>query len=153
MSKDTYTPQHNGISGLEEYGDGPGEHGAMSRYIRPVGTVFHKGRPIIGRTNTPGTVAEYFAKSKIELVVRTHTAFSYADPRAWRAEYVRGFKNQCPTRWADGALRFSPGWDSSKAARVTPDQLSSDGNTSGGFAGRSARPGWYSDREAGRPNG
>lgn len=111
MSNNIYTPQHNGIEGLSEFGDAPGEYGAQSRYIRPAGTVYHDGRPIIGRTTTPTSVAEYFAGGKIELVERAHTAFSYADPRGWRIEFVRGFKTQCPTKWADGALRFSPGWD------------------------------------------
>jgi hypothetical protein len=136
MNKDTYTPQHNGISGLEEYGDGPGEHGAVSRYIRPTGTVFHKGRPIIGRTNTPTAVAEYFTKGNVELVVRAHTAFSYAAPRGWRIEYVRGFKNQCPTKWADGALRFSPGWDTSSKVAAS-DKLVDGSNCYGGELGHS----------------
>lgn len=79
-TNDNYTPQHDGIAGLEDFG--AVEHGTNYEFCRPV---YVDGKRVVGPTYEPALVAEFFRRG--------------------------GKVTKCPTRWADNALRFSPGWD------------------------------------------
>jgi len=55
MNKNYYTPQNNGIAGLEEYGDI--EHGTNYEVCKPV---YVDGVRAVGPTYEPALVADYF---------------------------------------------------------------------------------------------
>lgn len=103
---DFYTPRYNGTAGLVEFGeeDSADDHlyGARQR-------------------SYPDAYAAYVA----DVWFREYHNERFADEllAGWDDEYHFGLPNRCRTTWADGALRFKPGWDSVKAPRVRPDQL------------------------------
>lgn len=57
MSKNYYTPAHDGIAGLEEFGDI--EHGSNYEQCRPVD---FGGKRVVGSTYEPALVFDYFRK-------------------------------------------------------------------------------------------
>jgi hypothetical protein len=160
---DYYKPEQDGIAGLEEFGEV--EHGTN---YEDIDDVYVGGIRLIGRTYEPELVEDFLVERGIAPTVRVDkvhcspnapsTIATRADVRrGWRYEASKGLPDHMrgPTLVADGALRFAPGWDDSRAPRVLPDTLYvQDGEyceycVSRGIYNRGRTAGWADDVEEG----
>lgn len=128
---DFYTPAQNGIEGLEEFGDGKDEFGAVFCELKYSTPVDVDGVRVVGPTYEPALVAEFFRVTGIRAVVRTVDVFS-ENRRGWRTEQQTGLPDALRARTgiASGALAFVPGWDSTKEFRLYSEDCYQDASGS-----------------------
>ena len=109
-NNDFYEPVHNGTAGWLEYGEENTEDDTCYG--------------VREQRSYPDAYAAYTADLWFEEYYNERLAGDNP-PLDWADEYHFGLPNRGKTKWAVGALRFSPGWDDKKQARILPDQVPS----------------------------
>lgn len=124
MSNDIYIPRQNGTQGLGEWGedDNAFEEGAGKKE-RPV---YLDGIRIVGPTYEPALVADFFRLNpEVKPVKRAEVVFDENNLLGFRVEENYGLPENMrgDKKWAHGALRFTPGWDSKASTASAMDSV------------------------------